>query len=105
MRFVVVLVWIVVIYGVWIFIWCWVVELHGDGVVICDEVSGIVLMVKVCVVINVTGVWVGGLVLGVYLCLSRGMYLVFCFEVFGCLCVGLMVLVFGAVNWFVFVFF
>jgi glycerol-3-phosphate dehydrogenase len=55
---------------------CRVLELHGDGALVRDELSGTVSSVKARTVINAAGVWVGSLVPGISLRPSRGTHLV-----------------------------
>jgi glycerol-3-phosphate dehydrogenase len=55
---------------------CRVVELHGDGAVVCDELTGRLASVRARAVVNATGVWAGTLVPGLHLRPSRGTHLV-----------------------------
>jgi glycerol-3-phosphate dehydrogenase len=55
---------------------CRVVELHGDGAVLRDELTGELASVRARAVINATGVWAGTLVPGLRLRPSRGTHLV-----------------------------
>jgi glycerol-3-phosphate dehydrogenase len=55
---------------------CRVVELHGDGAVVRDELTGRLASVRARAVVNATGVWAGTLVPGLHLRPSRGTHLV-----------------------------
>ena len=55
---------------------CRVVELHGDGAVVRDELTGRLTSVRARAVVNATGVWAGTLVPGLDLRPSRGTHLV-----------------------------
>jgi glycerol-3-phosphate dehydrogenase len=55
---------------------CRVVELHADGAVVRDELTGELASVRARAVINATGVWAGTLVPGLNLRPSRGTHLV-----------------------------
>jgi glycerol-3-phosphate dehydrogenase len=55
---------------------CRVVELHGDGAVVRDELTGRMASVRARAVVNATGVWAGTLVPGLHLRPSRGTHLV-----------------------------
>ena len=52
-------------YGARILTRCRVQELHGDGAVVRDEVTGTTSTIKARAVINATGVWAGELVPGI----------------------------------------
>ena len=55
---------------------CRVLELHGDGALVRDELTGTVCTVKARAVVNAAGVWAGSLVDGISLRPSRGTHLV-----------------------------
>jgi glycerol-3-phosphate dehydrogenase len=55
---------------------CRVVELHADGAVVRDELTGELASVRARAVVNATGVWAGTLVPGLHLRPSRGTHLV-----------------------------
>jgi glycerol-3-phosphate dehydrogenase len=55
---------------------CRVVELHGDGAVVRDELTGRLASIRARAVVNATGVWAGTLVPGLHLRPSRGTHLV-----------------------------
>ncbi len=55
---------------------CRVVELHADGAVVRDELTGDLRSVRARAVVNATGVWAGTLVPGLRLRPSRGTHLV-----------------------------
>jgi len=53
-----------------------VTDLHGDGALVRDGLTGAVLSIRARAVVNCAGVWAGGLVPGVRLRPSRGTHLV-----------------------------
>ncbi|HET8617257.1 MAG TPA: glycerol-3-phosphate dehydrogenase/oxidase [Actinomycetales bacterium] len=55
---------------------CRVIELHGDGAVVRDELTGRLTSVRARAVVNATGVWADTLVPGLHLRPSRGTHLV-----------------------------
>jgi glycerol-3-phosphate dehydrogenase len=55
---------------------CRALELHGDGAVVRDELTGEPATVRARAVVNATGVWAGTLVPGLHLRPSRGTHLV-----------------------------
>lgn len=55
---------------------CRAVELHGDGAVVRDELTGGAGSIRARAVVNATGVWAGTLVPGLHLRPSRGTHLV-----------------------------
>lgn len=102
---VVMVVCIVVVCGVCIFICVCVIIFCGDGVMVQDMMSGERFEVRVCVVVNVIGVWVGVFDGFIWVCLSCGIYFVFDVVDFGQLMIVLMILYEGLISWYVFVLF
>ena len=89
-------------YGARVLTRCRVQELHGDGAVIHDEITGSTSTIKARAVINATGVWAGGLVPGIDLRPSRGTHIVLRAETLQNPSVALMAPVPGANNRYVF---
>ena len=89
-------------YGARVLTRCRVQELHGDGAVIRDEITGSTSTIKARAVINATGVWAGELVPGIDLRPSRGTHLVLRAETLQNPSVALMAPVPGANNRYVF---
>ncbi len=81
---------------------CRVTELHGDGAMIRDELSGNTASIKARVVINAAGVWAGDLVSGIALRPSRGTHLVLRSQTLGNPSVALTAPVPGEPNRYVF---
>ena len=81
---------------------CRVQELHGDGALVRDELTGTVSTIKARAVINAAGVWAGGLVPGVTLRPSRGTHIVLRAETVGNPTVALTAPVPGRGNSYVF---
>jgi glycerol-3-phosphate dehydrogenase len=79
-----------------------VLELHGDGAVVRDELTGATSTIKARAVINAAGVWAGSLVPGVKLRPSRGTHLVLRGETLGNSSVAITAPVPGETNRFVF---
>ncbi|KOG12089.1 MULTISPECIES: glycerol-3-phosphate dehydrogenase/oxidase [Streptomyces] len=78
-------------------------ELHGDGALVRDELTGEELRIRARTVVNAAGVWAGGLVEDVRLRPSRGTHLVLRSETLGRLSAGLHIPIPGESNRFVLV--
>jgi glycerol-3-phosphate dehydrogenase len=79
-----------------------VLELHGDGAVVRDELTGEVATIRARAVVNAAGVWAGSLVPDVALRPSRGTHLVLRSRTFGHLAAAVTAAVPGEANRYVF---